>query len=239
MRHILQWRFLIHLWTLSGLGFAMLALQAIYVGDFDSAARWLLFVLFVDHSDGTLARTFKVAKHIERVNGATLDLVTDVIGMTFVPIFFCWKAGVFLPGWGAALSVGAIMTCSFKYAQKQTVLEDGYSLGAPPVFLTTMLFWLLGAPQVWATAFVIVLIVLCWSPVRYPITSLVTTHWKPGFASFINYASILSLAPTMILLQDGPAALYLGLLALMVFHLVVAPILLQVGIVRSGFRRVY
>jgi hypothetical protein len=38
-------RFLVHLWTLAGLGFAMLAAQRIVAGDLNAAARWLLMVL--------------------------------------------------------------------------------------------------------------------------------------------------------------------------------------------------
>jgi phosphatidylserine synthase len=230
---------LIHLWTLAGLGFATLAALEILQGRFEPAARWLLLVLVVDHTDGTLARAFHVGQHIKRVSGETLDLITDVVGLTFVPMLFCWRTEVFLPGWGAGLVVAAAMTCSYKYAMKGTVLQDGYSPGAPPAFFSILLFWLLGLPQIWATAYAVTLVLLCWLPVRYPITSLVTTHWKPGLESLINYASFLALLPAMIWLQNGPAPLYWLVLCLMLFHLYVAPLLMATGVIRPGFRRVY
>lgn len=233
------WRFLVHLWTLAGLAFAMLAAQRIVVGDLDAAIRWLLLILIVDHTDGTLARRLHLRRHFPRVSGETLDLVTDVIGLTFVPMLFCWRADLFLPGWGLAVAVGASVTCSYKYAMKTTVLADGYSRGAPPVFFSVLLFWLLQLPQAWATAYTVALTVLCWSPVRYPITSLVTTHWKPGFASLINYLSFVAMIPALILLRDAPAVFYWAVLLMMLVHLFVAPLLMIVGVLRPGFRRVY
>jgi phosphatidylcholine synthase len=236
---MLQWRVLIHLWTLAGLGFAMLSAQRLLDGDIPAAARWLLLVLVVDHTDGTLARAFEVRRHIARVSGETLDLITDVVGLTFVPMLFCWRAGVFLPGWGGPLAVAAAATCSWKYSMKARVLEDGYSLGAPPVFFSVLLFWLLRLPQGWASVYTAGLVLLCWSPIRYPITSLVTTHWKPGFRSLTNYLSFIAMAPALLRLQAAPAFFFWPLLALILVHLLVSPALMAGGVVRSGFRRTY
>ena len=239
MRAHPAWTFLIHLWTLTGLGFAMLAAQAIVAGRMDAAIRWLLLVLVVDHTDGTLARAFDVRRKFPRISGETLDLVTDVIGLTFVPMVFCWRAGVFLPEWGSPLALAAAVTCSLKYAMKQRVLEEGVSRGAPPAFFSVLLFWFLEIPPVWATIYAAGLVLLCWLPIRYPITSLVTTHWKPGFESLTNYLSFLAMVPAMIWLRGAPAALFWALLALVLFHLYAAPILLALGKIRPGFRRAY
>ncbi len=239
MRPKLPWRFLVHLWTLAGLGFAMMAAQRIVAGDLNAAARWLMMVLVVDHSDGTLARTLKVSRHFPRISGETLDLVTDVVGLTFVPMLFCWRAGTFSPGWGAPLAVAAAVTCSYKYAMKSKVLEQGYSLGAPPAFFSVLLFWVLRLGQVWAALYTIGLIVMCWLPVRYPITSLVTTHWKPGLESITNYLAFIAMVPGMILLRDAPAIFFWPLLVLMLFHIYITPVLLSTKVIRPGFRRIY
>jgi len=239
VRPLLQWAFLIHLWTLAGLGFAMIAAQQLLAGNVEAALRWLLLVLVVDHTDGTLARAFEVRRRIPEVSGDTLDLITDVIGLTFVPMLFCWRTGVFLPGTGAVLAVLAAATCSFKYSMKAGILDQGFSLGAPPAFFSVLLFWFLGLPPVWATVYTATLIVLCWLPVRYPISSLVTTHWKFGFESLINYLSFAAMIPAMIWLRDAPAGFFWALLLLMLFHLFGAPALLAAGVLRPGFRRVY
>jgi phosphatidylserine synthase len=231
--------FLIHLWTLAGLAFAALAAQAIVQGEPTAAARWLLLVLVVDHTDGTLARAVGLRRRIPEVCGETLDLVTDVIGLTFVPMLFFWKAGVFLPGWGAPLAVAGTVTASLKYAMKVRALEEGATRGAPPVFFSLFLFWLLDLPPLWATVYATGLVLLCWSPVRYPMTSLVTTHWKPGFASLTNYLAFIALGPALLWLRATPGFLLWPLLILLLFHLVVAPVLLQRGVIRPGLSRVY
>jgi phosphatidylserine synthase len=217
----------------------MLAAQKIVAGDLNAAARWLLLVLVVDHTDGTLARSLKISRHFPRISGETLDLVTDVIGLTFVPMLFCWRAGVFPPGWSAPLAVAASVTCSYKYSMKSKILEEGYSLGAPPAFFSVLLFWLLRLGQGWAAAYTVGLILLCWLPVRYPITSLVTTHWKPGMESLTNYLAFIAMVPAMFFLRDAPAVFYWPLLFLMIFHLYGTPLLLATGVIRPGFRRIY
>jgi phosphatidylcholine synthase len=239
MRSFLRATFLIHLWTLAGLAFAMLAAQQIVLGDLDAAVRWLLLVLLVDHTDGTLARRFRVWERIPEVSGETLDLITDVIGLTFVPMLFLWRAGAFLPGLGAPLAVAAATTCSLKYSMKAKLLSEGVSRGAPPAFFSVLVFWFLDLPPVWATAYTAALVVLCWSPIEYPITSLMTTHWKPGFQSAINYLSFLALVPAFVWLQRVPAVFIWPILALMLFHLFVAPVLLALRVIQPGFRRVY
>lgn len=239
MKIIWRWQFLIHLWTLAGLGFAMLAAQSILLGNIDAAARWLLLVLVVDHTDGTLARRFNVRHRLPGISGETLDLVTDVIGLTFVPMLFCWWAGVFLEGWGRPLLLAAAVTCSLKYSMKERILEEGVSRGAPPIFFSVLLFWLLELPQEWATIYACLLVFLCWLPIPYPITSLVTTHWKPGIASLTNYVSFVAMMPAMLWLQEAPRIFYWVPLIIVLFQLYVAPVLLALRVIQPGFRRVY
>lgn len=239
MKIFMRWQFLIHLWTLAGLGFAMLAAQNILLGNFNAAARWLLLVLVVDHTDGTLARSFDVRKSLPGISGETLDLITDVVGLTFVPMLFCWWAGVFLEGWGRPLLLAAAVTCSLKYSMKQRILEEGVCRGAPPVFFSVLLFWLLDLPREWATIYAGLLVLLCWLPIPYPITSLVTTHWKPGFASLTNYVSFAAMAPAMLRLREAPGVFYWIPLIIVLFQLYAAPVLLATRMIRPGFRRVY
>lgn len=239
MHFYLRPTFPIHLWTMAGLAFATLAAQSLLTGNPETAVRWLLLVLFVDHTDGTLARAFRVSTRIPEISGETLDLITDVVGLTFVPMLFLWMTGALLPGWGAPLTVAAAVTCSLKYSMKTQTLEAGWSHGAPPAFFSVLLFWFLDLPPVYATVYTAALVMVCWLPIRYPITSLITTHWKPGFESAINYLSFAAMGPAFVWLQDAPAILFWPILAVMLFQLFVAPLLMATGAIRSGFRRVY
>jgi phosphatidylcholine synthase len=170
-----------HLWTLVGLAFAALALMSLFEGRYQSAARFCLLVLLVDRTDGTLARRLKVKDRFPGTSGEVLDIITDLVGLTFVPMILFWREGLFLPGWGTYLVIGASMAASWKYSRKEVFLSKGYSVGAPPIFFSVFLFYFLDLPPICATVYTAVLVGLCVSPVRYPITSLVTTHWKPGY----------------------------------------------------------
>jgi phosphatidylcholine synthase len=231
--------FCIHLLTLSGLALAFSAIVLCAQGNFDAATRSLLAVLVIDHLDGTLARHFRVSERIPEVSGETIDLVTDIAGLTFAPMFLFYRTGVFLPGWALPVCLLAVMTCSLKYSMKQNTLQDGYSQGAPPVYFSVFLLYFLHAPQIWATVYVLVLTAHCLLPIRYPITSIVTTHWKPGWQSITNYLSFLTLPVAFIYLDKAPAFVYWTLFINVLAQLLMMPLLLALGVVRPGFRRVY
>ncbi|HXH48209.1 MAG TPA: CDP-alcohol phosphatidyltransferase family protein [Terriglobia bacterium] len=231
--------FCIHLLTLSGLALAFSAIVLCAQGNFDAAARALLVVLVIDHLDGTLARHFRVREKIPEVSGETIDLVTDIAGLTFAPMFLFYSTGVFLPGWALPVCLLAVMTCSLKYAMKQNTLQDGYTLGAPPVYYSVFLLYFLHVPQIWATMYALALTALCLLPIRYPITSIVTTHWKPGWQSITNYLSFLAMPVAFICLDKAPAFVYWILFVNVLAQLLVMPLLLALGVVQPGLRRVY
>ena len=239
MRFFFDVASLIHLLTLSGLALAFGAVVLTAQHQFDWAARLLLGILVIDHLDGTLARRFRIRDRIPEVSGETLDMVTDVIGLTFAPMFFFYQAGVFLSAWALPACIAAVMTCGLKYGMKGRTLDQGYSLGAPPVYFSIFLFYFLQTPSILATAYALGLTVLCLAPIRYPINSLVTTHWKPGWQSVTNYLSFLAMPFTLIWLKDSPAAIYWALLGNILVQLLVMPVLLASGIIRPGFRRIY
>jgi len=231
--------FLVHLLTLSGLGLAFAGVVLAARGEFDWAARLLLGVLIIDHLDGTLARRFRIKEKIPEVSGETVDLVTDVVGLTFAPLFLFYQAGLFLPGWGLPVCLIGVATCSLKYSMKHRTLEQGYSLGAPPVYFSLFLFYFLRVSPEWATGYAAALTLLCLLPIRYPITSLVTTHWKPGWQSVTNYLSFLVMPIALIWLERAPAVLYWILLANILAQLLLMPALLAARVIQPGFRRVY
>jgi len=228
-----------HVITLCGLAFAALALMAVLEGDWDVAARYSLLVLAVDRIDGTLARKLNVKERFPNTSGEVLDIITDLVGLTFVPMVLFWKTGLFLDGTGAFLVCASAAAASWKYARKEGFLERGYSVGAPPVFFSVFLFYFLEWPPVVATVYTAVLIVLVISPVRYPITSLVTTHWQPGYRSATNYLTTILFVPVFWLLKDAPDPVYIVLLIAIGVQLFIDPLLLGLGVIKPVFNRRY
>lgn len=226
-----------HVVTLIGLGFAALAMMSILQLHFDAAARFSLLVLLVDRIDGTMARRLKVRDRFPGTSGEVLDIITDLVGLTFVPMMLFWWTGMFSGGFGTALVIGATVSASWKYARKERFLRDGYSVGAPPIFFSVFLFYFLGLPSVYAMTYTAVLIVLVLSPIRYPITSLVTTHWKPGYKSVTNYLTAIFFIPVVIMLDQAPHEIYWLMLTVILAQLFVYPVLLGVGIIKPVFDR--
>jgi phosphatidylserine synthase len=234
---IYHWTFIVHLWTLTGLVFAALALRATMGGDFDTAARLLIGVLLVDLTDGTLARRLRVKERMPLIAGEVIDYIHDLVGLTLVPMIFFWKAGLFLEPFAFPLVVAAILSATLKYGMKASVLRLGYSVGAPPIFFSIFLCYFLEIGPLVSTLYAAALIVLVVMPIRFPITTLVTTHWQPGWQSITNYLVALFVIPVMLWLREAPKVLYWILLANIVIHLAVYPLLLRAGILKPGFNR--
>ncbi len=228
-----------HLLTLIGLALAVSALMAVFRGDFTWAARYSLLVLLIDRFDGTLARKFKVREKFPGTSGEVLDIITDLVGLTFVPMVLFWRSGLFPENLGPVLVIGASVTASWKYARKESFLAQGYSTGAPPIFFSLFIFYFLEASPVFAALYTVMLIVLVISPIKYPITCLVTTHWQPGFKSLTNWLTALFFVPVFIMLKEAPAILYWILLANILVQLLVYPVLLYQGTIKPVFDRKY
>ncbi|MBI3780324.1 MAG: hypothetical protein HY278_04590 [candidate division NC10 bacterium] len=234
---IYHWTFFIHLWTLTGLAFAALSLKATVEGDYDTAARFLIGVLLVDFTDGTLARLFNVKQRMPLISGEIIDYIHDLVGLTFVPMVFFWKTGLFLEPYGFLLVIAATLAATLKYSMKANLLTLGYSIGAPPIFSSVFLCYFLELGPVVTTVYTVGLIALVLLPVRFPITSLVTTHWQPGWQSITNYMLFLFVIPIMLWLKEAPKVIYWLLLANILIQLAMFPILLKTGIIKPGFNR--
>ncbi len=226
-----------HVITLGGLACAALAVMSLIDGHINAAVRYSLLVLLIDRVDGTLARALKVSKKFPGISGEVLDTVTDLVGLTFVPMIFFWKSGLFMPVAAPYVAIAAVAAASFKYSRKEGFLQRGHSVGAPPIFFSIFLFYFLDLPPSVATGYAVMLILLVLSPVKYPITSLVTTHWKPGYKSITNYLTIIFFIPVFIMLEKAPAFIYWVMLGAILIQLLVYPLLLQARVIKPGFSR--
>jgi phosphatidylcholine synthase len=79
---------LVHLYTASGIAFALLATLEICKPE--PSARmvfiWLTIAVLVDATDGPLARRVQVKKVLPQISGRTIDDIVDFLTFTFIPI---------------------------------------------------------------------------------------------------------------------------------------------------------
>jgi len=226
-----------HIITLGGLALAVVALMSVFAGDFQMAVRLSLLVLLVDRIDGTLARKLKSRERYPGTSGEILDIITDVVGLTFVPMMLFWHSGLFVAGTGTVLAIATTVAASWKYSRKDGFLTHGYSVGAPPIFFSVFLFYFLQLPPVYPTIYTAILILLVISPIKYPITSLVTTHWKPGYKSITNYLTAIFFVPVFLMLERTPSPIFWVMLAAIGTQLFIYPVLLSIRVIKPVFDR--
>ncbi len=210
----------VHLYTALGLPLSLLGIQALSEGD---AGRFLLLnilAVFIDSTDGTLARRLRV-KELVPFDGALLDNIVDFLTYTFLPAIALWQLRLLPPelAWLAALPV---MASGYQFCQTGAKTEDAF-VGFPSYWNVLIIYLVVLQPPVALTvAILIVLSALVFWPIRYiypsrtvllrPLTLALcvlyglaatalalhpTASWAPGLAwaslSFVGYYLVLSL----------------------------------------------
>ena len=136
---IIAW--LIHLLTALGAVIGMMALLAVFEGDYRAALWWLVLALFVDGIDGPLARHFKVTKALPGFNGDTLDEVIDYFTYAIIPAVFVYMVGLVPPGWGL-VTAGVILLASLYYYGNSEQKSEDYFFKGFPVLWNVAIFYL-------------------------------------------------------------------------------------------------
>ncbi|MFY9263243.1 MAG: CDP-alcohol phosphatidyltransferase family protein [Arcanobacterium sp.] len=163
----------VHLFTMSGLVFATLAVLALFNEQYAMLWLWLAIALVIDGVDGTLARHFRVKEALPWFDGGVLDILIDYMTWTFIPAIFMYKALSLGPEPVAAVLMILIMTSStLCYANEHWKSVDYYFYGFPAawnivavvlyvlqtgavvnVVATTVLILLTVAPTYWTHPF--------------------------------------------------------------------------------------
>jgi phosphatidylcholine synthase len=164
---------LVHLYTACGTVVGLLIVLAAIEGE-TLTALWLFFVaLFIDGTDGMLARRFRVKETIPWFDGALLDNIVDYLTYVFAPVVLLWTTGS-LPGgpmgWGVAAL--PLLASSYQFCRVDAKLvgsgDDHFFLGFPSYWNVVAFYAIVldASPTVVAVALV-VLSVLVFVPVRY------------------------------------------------------------------------
>ncbi len=89
---------LVHFYTSLGLVCALFSLIFIASGELKFALIIMALAMFIDLTDGALARRWKVTTYTPQFDGRKLDDITDYINYAFLPFLFR------LPVWSGARS---------------------------------------------------------------------------------------------------------------------------------------
>ncbi|MBS1788907.1 MAG: CDP-alcohol phosphatidyltransferase [Acidobacteria bacterium] len=180
---------LVHLYTASGLVAAAGMAFFIVRGDAESF-RWVIALMiaatFIDATDGTLARRWRVKEILPGFDGRRLDDIVDFQTYTSLPLLFIWRAGVLPENWGWFLLL-PLLAGAYGFSQSDAKTEDHYFLGFPSYWnvVAIYLYWL-QLPS-WISLVIIgVLSVLTFVPSLYLYTS-----YKGEFSRLTNWLLVI------------------------------------------------
>lgn len=166
-RVLLAWA--VHLFTMTGVAWACLAVVALFDGEIARMWLWLGIALVVDGIDGTLARKADVKTYAPGFDGTVLDVMVDYLTWTFIPALFMYLHVPFGPPWMAvAMFVLVCASSVFCYCNVSLKTPDYYFMGFPAAWnVVAVVAWVLGTGQVFNVTVTIVLSVLTVAPLAF------------------------------------------------------------------------
>jgi phosphatidylcholine synthase len=170
-----------HLYTALGASTALAATLATFAGDFRQAFLWLSLAVFLDSTDGALARALRVKERLPWFSGETLDNLVDYLTYVFVPVLIMLRAGMFPPPVAPWLATAVLVASGYGFSRDdaKVATTDYFFTGFPSYWniLAVYLYaWRLAPPV--NAAIVAVLVVLVFVPIRYVYPSRTRT-WQP------------------------------------------------------------
>jgi phosphatidylcholine synthase len=219
---MLAW--LAHLYTASGAVLAFLAAIAVVDHDYRTAFFWLGLQIFVDATDGLLARAFRVQERLPWFNGAKLDDIVDYLTYVFVPALFVWRAVLVPEPWTIWVAAAMLLSSAYGFNRADAKTEDYFFTGFPS-YWNIVVFYLLVArlPGPINAAILLTLAVLVFVPIRYLYPSRTPILMWPT-----NVLGAIWGALMLVMLWQYPAiprAVFLASLAFPVYYIAVSLVL--------------
>jgi phosphatidylcholine synthase len=155
----------VHIFTALGAALGVFSLFEIAEGDLATATLLMLLALFVDATDGTLARAVRVTEHAPQIDGRRLDDIIDYLNFVVVPVFFMWSASaVTHPGW----LMFPVLASAYGFSRVDSKTEDDFFLGFPSYWnILAIYLWLLGVSPDLGTIWVVCLSAGVFVPLKY------------------------------------------------------------------------
>jgi phosphatidylcholine synthase len=174
---------LVHLYTASGVVFALLAVLEICAPQTDARMVfiWLTIAVLIDATDGPLARRVDVKHRLPHIQGRTIDDIVDYLTFTFIPLLLVARME-WVPQPVLLFVAPALMTSLLGFANSGAKDEaGGFFLGFPSYWNIVALY--LGVFAQWWPlamngAIVLLLAALTVAPVGFIYPNLAPPRWK-------------------------------------------------------------
>jgi phosphatidylcholine synthase len=159
-----------HLYTGLGAVTALLATLDLLADDYRGAFFWLGVQIFIDATDGVLARALRVKERLPHFDGARLDDIIDYLCYVFVPVLLLLHAGLLPARWGVWVGAAVLLSSAYGFSQTAAKVKttDHFFTGFPSYWnLVAFYLFLLRWPTEVNAAILITFAVLVFIPLRY------------------------------------------------------------------------
>jgi len=158
----------VHVYTALGGVLGFIAIEASFKGDYRLCFTMLAVALFIDSSDGALARRVRVKHVLPSIDGELLDNIIDYLTYVVVPVAIFTQPGI-LPAQSsyAALSVLLASAYGFCRTDAKGVIEH-YFRGFPSYWnVMAFYFVVLKTPPVVNLLIMLTAVVFVFVPMRW------------------------------------------------------------------------
>ena len=134
-----------HFYTALGAVAALLAAAALFTNDFRSAFIWLGVQIFIDSTDGLLARAVRVQERIPWFDGSLLDNIIDYITYVFVPALIVIRAELVPSQWSVWIGGAMLIASAYGFSRSDAKVKVGeyFFTGFPSYWNIVVLYLLL------------------------------------------------------------------------------------------------
>ncbi len=159
---------LAHAYTASGVVLAFLATRAVVEHRYREAFLWLALQIFVDSTDGVLARRARVATLLPWFNGSKLDDIVDYLTYVFVPALLVWRALLVPDAWALPVACAMLLASAFGFNREDAKTSDHFFTGFPSYWNIVVLYLFVARLTPVVNAVILLsLAVLVFVPIRY------------------------------------------------------------------------
>jgi phosphatidylcholine synthase len=194
---------LAHVYTGLGAAVALLATLDVIAGNYRRAFIWLGVQIFIDATDGLLARALRVKERLPHFDGARLDDIIDYLCYVFIPVLLLLHAGLLPSRWGVGVGAAVMLSSAYGFSQTAAKVKttDHFFTGFPSYWnLVALYLFVLDMTREANAAILLVFVVLVFVPLRYIYPSRTET-----FSALTNTLGILWALVTMWVVWRLPA----------------------------------
>lgn len=218
MAAIAVFPWVVHLYTASGAVVGFLALYFIEQGKFPQAFWLMSLAVFIDATDGTLARLARVKESIPWFDGDRLEDIVDYLNYVVVPCLLFLRADLVPERPALALAALVLLASAYGFCQKEAKTPDYFFLGFPSYWnIVAFYFYVLRTPPSLNAFLIVAFSVLVFVPIKYVYPSRTPTLRGVTVSLGVLWGILVVL--TIALLPRPPVAIVLGSLVFPAYYL--------------------